>query len=62
MDNNFEFSIGAVHQIPTPEELPHTRTVHSAKAPHGAGSSAYQYGLVNDVRPCPKCLEDVREF
>ena len=59
MDNNFEFSIGAVHQIPTPKELSSTRIVHSAKAPDGAGSSEYRYGLVNDVRPCPKCFKDV---
>lgn len=62
MDNNFEFSIGAVHQLPTLEELPNTRTVHSAKASHGAGSSEYRYGPTNDVRPCPKCLGDVHVF
>lgn len=59
MDSNFEFSMGAAHQTPTPEDIPTTRTVHSAKAPHGFGKSGYKFGYVNDVRPCPVCLGDV---
>lgn len=54
MDNRFEFSMGAAHQVPTLEEAGRNRLVHSSRTNH-SGSEDYKYGYVNDLTPCDKC-------
>jgi hypothetical protein len=56
MDNNFEFSLGAIHQTPTNIEFKRGRVVHSKKTAHSGGEE-YKFGYANDVIPCPKCKD-----
>jgi hypothetical protein len=56
MDNNFEFSIGAIHQTPTPEMFKESRVVLSKKVSHSGGEE-YKFGYVNDIVPCHKCKD-----
>ena len=56
MDNNFEFSLGAIHQTPTAEGIKEGRVVHSRKTSHSGGEE-YKFGYVNDIIPCPKCKD-----